>query len=341
MGGCVERVRACVSRERAHDIGAMPKRRLFLVLIGGVVLVGVFVVIALGFRPAREPEYEGKKLSQWVDNFYQPSPEATKAIQHIRTEAIPFLLKWMRYEIPPWRATLCDKLNPLIARVQLRWVFDYKKLRILGDRSVNALIALEPDAGTVVELERMLNERPPGRAAQRAAQALGRLKKIEPLIALLTKRDTARPVSNWDGVRPYGPYVGVQDDGSLYSAVAAIGRMGTNARPAMPVLMACLRDKDPLVVMSAIEAIEGLEFWGVVEPGLAVPALTNCLHHPIAKIRASAVTLLGHFWWGYKEGRLAMPALRAAAGDPDSVVHAAATNVLWEIGLQGERAGGH
>jgi hypothetical protein len=323
----------------------MPKRRLLLVLIGGVVCVGLFVVIALAVRPAPslEPEYRGWKLSQWVGGYPMGLPntmrpdEEREAIRHFGTTTIPYLLKWMRYETPPWKEKLYDMLNPMIARVQPKWVVNYKKQRSLANSAGYALVTLGPKAeGAIRELERMLNQRRPGQAAQRAARALASLNKIEPLIAVVEKPHATQPVSNWDGVRPYGV-----DDGIRYFAVSLIGSMWTNARPAMPVVFECLRDKDALVVFSAIGAIERLELCGVVEPGLAVPALTNCLHHPIAKIRASAITLLGHFWWGYKEGRLAMPALRAAAGDPDPVVHEAVTNVLWEIGLQGfERVGG-
>src|SRR3954467_12102160 len=101
----------------------MRERHLYVILIAVGVLIGVMVVV---FRSPPEPEYGGKKLSEWVNSFYMPRPEATKAVRSMGTKAVPYLLNWMRYDIPPWREKLCDMVNPMIARIRPRWVFDYK-----------------------------------------------------------------------------------------------------------------------------------------------------------------------------------------------------------------------
>src|SRR4051794_39911375 len=108
----------------------MGKRRFFRMLMGGVVLVGMFVAVALVVRSSqsKEPEYEGKKLSEWVLDLNAGSSPSKNAIREIGTNALPYLLKWMRYDPPPWKPKLYQKLNPLIAKVQPRWVFSYKKL---------------------------------------------------------------------------------------------------------------------------------------------------------------------------------------------------------------------
>ena len=86
----------------------MRKHRLFLVLVALAVLVAVLAVV---LRPAPEPEYGGKKLSEWVERLVRhswegPDVEAEEAVRQIGTNAIPFLLQWIQYEPPAWKSTL-------------------------------------------------------------------------------------------------------------------------------------------------------------------------------------------------------------------------------------------
>src|SRR5690349_11253667 len=126
----------------------MPKRRLFVLVSLGVVLVGIFVVLVTVPRPVPEqpePVYGGKKLSEWV-----LMNSITRATGLRRAEAVPFLLKWMRFEVPAWKEKLFGKLNPMLARVQPRWVFDYTKRRWLAECSAGALVRFGPDAESAV-----------------------------------------------------------------------------------------------------------------------------------------------------------------------------------------------
>jgi len=188
MGGCVERVRACVSRERAHDIGAMPKRRLFLVLIGGVVFVGVFVVIALGFRPAREPEYEGKKLSQWVDRYGESfarigsnlPPLEDDPIYRIGTNGIPFLLKWLQYEQPAWKRSLYHAVNFALDKVNPDWEITDRWERRANGSGIAFYILGPAGSGVVPELIRLARDpTTPPESASRAAGVLQALRLRE------------------------------------------------------------------------------------------------------------------------------------------------------------------
>jgi hypothetical protein len=70
------------------------------------VLAGIGVV---AFWPGeREPEYNGKKLSEWCSVYWGwtwpevPSgrEKARVAINHIGTNALPFLVAWLRYDHP-------------------------------------------------------------------------------------------------------------------------------------------------------------------------------------------------------------------------------------------------
>ena len=98
------------------------RRRLILILVGVAVLVGMVV---LGALREREPEYGGKKLSEWLARYKDPpiimtfttnsgyylngkaqqtpgpsSDEAADAIRLIGTNALPFLVAWINYETP-------------------------------------------------------------------------------------------------------------------------------------------------------------------------------------------------------------------------------------------------
>src|SRR5215831_3953625 len=114
------------------------------------VLVGVGVV---AFWPAeREPEYNGKTLSEWM--LYKPEDSnranafelQTEAIRQIGEPAVPWLLKWARYKSPPWRRRLVRFFGKDrgIERQQAVWF----AFRVLGPKAADA----------IPELTRMLND---------------------------------------------------------------------------------------------------------------------------------------------------------------------------------------
>src|SRR5436190_11030189 len=93
--------------EGGHDGWAMRKRRVYVVLLAAGVLVVVGLLVCGVFRE-REPEYGGKRLSEWVEVYVIPErsvppvrvEEIDDAIRHVGTNALPYLLRWMRYEPP-------------------------------------------------------------------------------------------------------------------------------------------------------------------------------------------------------------------------------------------------
>jgi len=73
--------------------------------------------------------------------------------------------------------------------------------------------------------------------------------------------------------------------------IDGVGRMtylGTNASPAVPVLVACTQDKDTSVVDYAVQALGRL----AIEPDLAVPALRRALTAAERRVRDSATNSL-------------------------------------------------
>ena len=112
----------------------MRKRRTYVIMIAVGVLVGALAVVLL---PSWEPSYEGKRLSEWVDSYsysidrgqYTPK-QRDQAILGIGTNALPYLLKWIRYERPAWKMKLAMPVNRIIWRVNPAWeINDQKELR--------------------------------------------------------------------------------------------------------------------------------------------------------------------------------------------------------------------
>ena len=98
-------------------------RRRSIYLMAVVLVVAGVLVEVLGSRE-REPEYGGKKLSEWVQAYppeswiwVRPAPttrdgiarlftetkDPMRTIRHIGTNALPYLVKWMDYEASPWK----------------------------------------------------------------------------------------------------------------------------------------------------------------------------------------------------------------------------------------------
>jgi len=141
-----------------------PRKHLLLlapILVGGLVLV---------FLRSREPRYAGKSWSQWVEAYYlmterrdipAPNRDPAEAIGHFGTNAIPYLLKWIRYERPPWKEKLDEALNSIIQRVRLSLALtDQKELSDLrADSAKEAFSVLGPKAkGVIGELGRLAND---------------------------------------------------------------------------------------------------------------------------------------------------------------------------------------
>ena len=134
----------------------MHKRRVYLILgVVGLVLVGVLAAV---FSREREPEYGGKRLSEWVDELTgsHDGGIALEAVRRIGTNSLPLLVKWMMYETPVWKRRLYDFVNPPLRRLNRSWEFseDQRTFRALG-----ALVALrEVGTNALPFLHEMMND---------------------------------------------------------------------------------------------------------------------------------------------------------------------------------------
>src|SRR6266404_5673866 len=164
----------------------MRYRRIYLLVIG---VAGFLVLLAVGLKPAREPEYMGKRLSEWVELGYTSAPQfwippwfvdgtratpeaVDKAISRIGTNAVPYLLKWIRYESPPWKRRFYTRVSPLLQHLNSSWSWSDKQM-VRAEHAVCALSAVGTNAsGAIPTLAAIMNEAKTSNAARRAKSAL-------------------------------------------------------------------------------------------------------------------------------------------------------------------------
>jgi hypothetical protein len=86
------------------------RKRWTICVLAVCALAGLIALLA--FPTEREPEYGGRKLTEWLKLYLQSGDrftnrqEAAAAVRHIGTNALPCLLKWTDYEPPRWRMIL-------------------------------------------------------------------------------------------------------------------------------------------------------------------------------------------------------------------------------------------
>src|SRR5678816_2434558 len=77
-------------------------------IVGFVVLVVVVLVAVAVWPGPKEPEYQGKKLSEWLEMHNDRPAKSTEAVRAIGTNAIPFLVRWIGTECPAWKRKIAD-----------------------------------------------------------------------------------------------------------------------------------------------------------------------------------------------------------------------------------------
>lgn len=284
----------------AH-IGEVKRRRRSLLFLVACLLV-IFTT-ALLWTGQKEPEYQGRKLSEWlilsrrsvVATVNSPSPEAAEnAVHQIGTNAIPCLLRWLQHRNPPWRERMWEQIAPVAFRIVGRSA-TYKFILHLDYQQEMAQWGFEilgEDAQSAVpELERVLNShRDYSGNAIRALSSVGTA-GLRPLLNVITNRSS--------------------DSISRLNSIAMVGcmdRIGTNAAPAVPVLMEYL--EDPEVGPYAVNALGKLGLRSEV----CVPALVRSLSPTNAELCLNAIRALGNFGARAQE---AVPALERMLSEPE------------------------
>ncbi|MGA2248852.1 MAG: HEAT repeat domain-containing protein [Verrucomicrobiota bacterium] len=297
------------------------RKQSVLILIISALVVAALTVI---FSVEPEPEYKGKKLSEWAEIYEtsfepdqvdgetpkdsEPRREAVEAAHQTRDKLLPVALKMIRYEKPKW-------FNPVERRMEQMDVRRWCPVGIwgpfYGDRGEDNMVyfrMLGADASPAVpELVRIMKEAEGERIRERAMYALAYIGKdgLPPLLEVLGDPNNA-------------------DRRRAAFAITCLKDQGAVLKPAVPLLVKSLEDTDRNVSTAGATILGELS----LEPDIAVPGLTNCLKSTDWALRDDAINALGKFGDG---ARRAIPALVVALGDPDASVRYSATNVLLKI----------
>ena len=157
-------------------------------LLGFVLIAVIGGAVAYGLLKRRdEPKYQGRYLSDWLEQYSQARQrywkertpaeiEAEAAVQNIGTNAVPYFVKWIAKEAPAWRISLIQTIPGAITNREPLpgWLegnalrrdrYAYFGFMILGTNAVSAI----PD------LEAMINNPTNSKARVRARFALAHI----------------------------------------------------------------------------------------------------------------------------------------------------------------------
>jgi HEAT repeat protein len=283
-----------------------------------ILFVAALVVVCglAAFRTwDRQPAFEGKKLSDWLiqyensqdDNDERAAAEA--AVRRLGTNALPYLVKWLRYEPSQSQRKLAGALSRLPQRFQsdsLReWLLG-REPETRAEAAVAGFSILGPAAAPAASrLDKLIGDKSLPASSARALRALVCIGPacLPHLMAALA--DPATP------------------NRFAMAGTIALANLGTNARPALPLLIQCTKDADTRAAEGSVLALGVLK----LEPDLTVPTLLNSLADQRQSIRIAAVWALSHF---STEPRVP-PALQGAAQDSDRKVREAAAAALEQL----------
>jgi hypothetical protein len=310
----------------------VPMRRRTYFLVFGIILLAI--VGGVVFFHSSEPSYDGRTLSRWMADYWEcvrsppaspsmfsmgmyigyerDSPRlraATNAIRRLAPEAIPFMLEWMDYGQPGWSERFCSYVNELkgtwrIERRIERYIVE--RLERPSVRSRNSAVAFRAVGSSakaaIPRLKELLKSPKPG-VADNAILALVYLgpNGLPPLMEALA--DKSR--TNRDHL------------------AEGIARMGTNGRPAIPVLVHCLKEPNNPDLYRFAFFLRQLQ----PDPSLVIPELIAIVADP--KLRKPLhIDYLGSFG---RAASNAVPALIEALKDPDPQIRMYASNTLQRI----------
>ncbi len=238
------------------------RKRAWLIILGAIAVVALALWLAW---PTPESSYNSHTLSYWLDKYgensgrlygeaYTAHVQAGEAISHFDTNALPLLLKRLRYHPGRLRQATSRLLPRIPKQLQPKWLTKWaspEKVNLQPLVAADAISILGPIARPALPaLTNMMYMNNPSDShapyvTMRALAGVGK-DAIPFLLAFL--QDTNAP-NHADAISCIGRYAAFR----------------TNAAPAIPTLIGCLGDKDAAVRTAATNALRE------IAPGL----LTN------------------------------------------------------------------
>jgi hypothetical protein len=285
-----------------------------------IVLALAAMVLVFTLWPApKEPESQGKRLSQWLFQWCYPRSqsacaEAANALAQIGTNAVPCLLEWIQYQPGYWRMRM--------DAVRLRLS---PKLRSSGSVSQAFKDWKEFKAASASEGFRIL-----GQSAAAAVPDLTLIAKNS-----LSWEVSIRAMQALNGIGPSGlrGLTSIVADTNIDSrrritAINQLPRSGTtNSDFVVNCLTIATQDKDPNVAAIATHVLGLLHS----APEISVPAIAKAYESPHASVRVRAVSALAEFGL---DASTTTNVLNRALSDPDLRIQEAARAALNRVPAQ-------
>jgi hypothetical protein len=228
-----------------------------------VFLLAVIGVVGWMTSSFREPKYQGKSVSKWLESYnFQPNPsiplrerqewqQADRAVRHLGTNAIPTLLRALRATDAPWKL--------ILVRVAAKHDIMIRTISWAGTQNMCAAMAFaslrETASNSVPSLVQIYKE---NRSRESRNAVVAALSNIGPAAqrALPCLLDAA-----------------VDSDFSIrFNALTALGEIHARPELVVPVLVAALRNGDD----SRVYAEAALGDFGE-DAKTAVPSLLELL----------------------------------------------------------------
>jgi hypothetical protein len=278
---------------------------LGLVAAGAVMALFYWTAIWCG-----EPRYKGRTLTHWLAVYQKAQVntpeerEAADAVRKIGTNALPYLLARLTYQMPAWRLKAVSAARHLPGPAE-KWATSLMlgEDHLMAAASGFSLLGAQA-APAVPELVRLLGVEETLSAAKVVLLDIGKA-AIPGLVAALTNRSN-----------PFQIRVCAADLLGSVNVDSVDSRVVT-------VLASCLQD-DPQV---AEQAAATLARWNL-EPTIAVPALMNAAGDGYYLVREKAIWALERFG---TNALPAVPVLTNLLADPNPVIREATTNALEAI----------
>ncbi|GEM_PF-6884532 len=265
--------------------------------------VALTVTVLLWSIRTGDPSYGGKKLSEWLqtvhwDDNAKPilDPDAVDALRHMGPSAYPRLVQ-MAAANPPRPGGFGARLAGLLAPE-----FNNAEIQNMAAKAAFRGLGQEAKGASPLLLKRLRGFKP-------SAKVLMCLAYVDPTSA-------AAEVSNLED-RLQSRCEFIQD----------LGRSTGNYPQVVPLLVQCLRWRDPDSRLQATEYV-GVAAISDRSVPAAVPALAGCLKDPDYRVRLKAAEALKFYGDAAKP---AIPALMSALSDPDEHFHIDVTVAIKAI----------
>lgn len=217
--------------------------KVLLVLLGVIVLT---VVVFKAMQP-KEPEYEGRKLSEWIADLGEDPPKALEAegiIKKVPELVLPFVEQRIFQNPQPIALSPLERfLGKIDARIvgkrrskAYQWTVDFAALRVLGTNSFPVLERL------MVNFE----------SSSKACEVLATLDAVE----ILEK-------GAQQGQKPW----------PRYSSISALGKVANRKDDANKVLLQLTHDSDTAIVLHSVSSLQELDTY----PDVMVPRLVELI----------------------------------------------------------------